>query len=161
MNFLHRADTGRFFCLAALRIICITVGFFGGYVKRFFGGFCSALRGGVAYWSGRVLAGGVDKQGLAGVDFEQGGGTDGGAVGQAAAGACLVIGLPGDSKRGGATGGGVEHRVDGNKECLHDSLPLVSRARCRVQYPRLYRQVVVDGRWIGQSIFSIAPSVGG
>lgn len=118
------------------------------------------VRGGVAFWRGRVLSGGVDKQGLSGVDFEQRGGADGGAVGEAAAGAGLVIGLPGDAKGRSAAGGAVEQRVESGKEGLH-GLPLVNRARCWVQYPRLYCQVVVDGRYAGQLVLAIAPTVGG
>lgn len=157
MNVFHRANDGRFFYLAALRIICIEGAFFGGYVKSCFCWLGGKFRGGLGYWRGRVLAGGVDKQGLTGVDFEQRGGADGGAVRQAAAGAGLVEGLPTDTQRGGATGG---NREGGNKSVkkvfhgvrLYKGGALVQR--------RGVRQVVVGVFRAGQSVLFMTTKAG-
>lgn len=120
------------------------------------------VRGGVGYWRGRVLSGGVDKQGFAGVDIEQGGGADRGAVGESAARAGLLESLTGQAKRGGALGGAGEASGEQVKEILHGGLP-VRRARFRVMpwvgggwHPVRVRQCLVDAAADSKSVFSIA-----
>lgn len=129
MNILHGRHDAAFFCASALRIIYIIRGVFRGYVK-WFGG---QVRGGVAFWRGNVFGfRGVFKQGLAGVDIEQGGGADCGAVGQTAAGAGLVQGLAADAKGGGALGGAGVIGGDGFDKRLHGVGLSVGAARRRV-----------------------------
>lgn len=117
-------------------------------------------RGGVAYWRGRVFPGGIRQQSGAGVEVEQGGGADGGAVGEAAPGACLAVCLPGHAKRSGAAGRGGVAAFKQGEEVLHGGLP-VHRARRvvivnpswhRFDTPAALRQLVVDGSEKGQSI---------
>lgn len=147
-----------FFCAVQVRIICIIRAVFGGVVGR--------VRGGVIYWRGRVLAGGVGQQGLSGVDFQQGGGAQCGAVGQAAAGGGLLIGLAADSKARGDGSGAVVGELGGEQfKKVHSGYIPHHRARRRVivspawhrfEFPTALRQRVVDGAGKGQSVFSIS-----
>lgn len=136
-----------------LRIICI--------IRARYVQFCRHFRGGVAYWQGRVLGGGVRQQSGAGVDLEKAGGADGCAVGEAAPGVGLVVCLPGHSERSGAAGRGAVAGLKQGKEVLHGGRP-VHRARrvvvvnpswCRFDMPTAIRQRVVDGAEKGQSVF--------
>lgn len=129
--------------------------------RRLTRGVVGRLRGGVVYRKIRVLAGSVDKQGLAGVDIEQGGGANSNAVAESAAGACLMIGLARDAESGGAFGGAVVNGVEGNKKGLHGAGSPVNRARLRVQYPHVYQRVVVNALDKGQLILAINPRAGG
>lgn len=163
--FSHGRNAGPFFCFLQVRIICIICGFFGGYVKSTAGRVGCAFRGGVVYWRGGVFGRGVDQQGFAGVDIEQGGGANGGTFGKAAAGACLVQRLAANTEGGGALGGaGVACRDAVNKG-LHGAGLVVNPARGRVvvsggsaavQYRLTLCQFVVDANKQGQSVFSIA-----
>lgn len=146
---------GAFLYAGLVRIICI--------IRACYVQFCGHIRGGVVYWRGRVLGGGVRQQCGAWVEVEQGGGADGGAVGKAAPGAGLAVGLPADSKRSGAAGRGGVAAFEQGKKVLHGGLP-VHRARrvvvvnpswCRFDMPTAIRQRVVDGAEKGQSVISI------
>ena len=152
--FSHGWNAGAFFCFLQSRIICSRV-----IIGRAFGLFFfvqnlrARARGGVFYWRGRVLAGGVGEQGLAGVDLEQGGGANGCAVGEAAALGRLAVGLAGHSERGGNLGGAGIDALEGGKQGGH-GVASVSRARrfvvvspswSRFSVPTYLRQRVIDG----------------
>jgi len=165
--FSHGRNAGPFFCFLQLRIIC-RLAIIGRALCSFFfvQNLPSSVRGGVIYWRGRVLAGGVGEQGLAGVDIEQGGGANGGAVREAAALCRLAVGLAGHSERGGNLGGaGVEGGKSG-KQGGH-GVASVSRARrfvvvspswSRFSVPTYLRQRVIDGNGI-HAPFSFSASV--
>lgn len=154
MQFSQGRGLSAFFYSVAMRIICIIRV---NYVK------CRGrVRGGVLYWRGWVIGGGIEQQGRAGLHVEQGGGTNRGAVGEPAAGACLVVCLPADvESRSAARRGGVAD-FQQVKKVLHGAGLPVHRARRRVvvspswarfSLPTCLRQRVVDGAEKGQSVF--------
>ena len=150
-----------------LRIIC-RVESFGRALGLFFfvQNLRARVRGGVVYWRGRVLAGGVGEQGLSGVDIEQGGGANGSAVRKAAALCRLAVGLAGHSELGGNLGGaGVEGGKSGKQ--VGYGVASVSRARrfvvvspswSRFSVPTYLRQRVIDGNGL-HAPFSFSASV--
>lgn len=136
-----------FFCAVQLRIICIIRAAVGGVVGR--------VRGGVIYWRGRVFAGGVGEQGLAGVDFQQGGGAQCGGVGKPAACGGLCVGLAADAKGGGDGCGAVVGELGGEQfKNGHSGYLPHHRARRVIARPMCQR--VVDAAESGQSVFSIS-----
>lgn len=167
-NFFHRANSSTFFMRTMSRIICsrCVISAMGLALERFFfvlnlGG---RFRGGLAFWRGRVLSGGVGQQRGGWVDAQQGGGAKCGAFGQAAAGLGLAECLPAHAKRsGGAGGGGVEGSKSG-KDGWHGALSvnkargrvIVTRGGVAVQYRLTLCQLVVDGSKIGQLHLPIA-----
>lgn len=167
-NFSHGANNAAFFLRTLLRIICSRLRFsaLGLAFERFF--FVLNLRGRVAggfeFWRGRVLVRGVGEQGGGWVNAQQSGGAERGAFGEAAAGACLAVGLPAHAKRGGGAGCGGVEGGKGDKEGGHGSnlinqargRVVVTRAGVAVQYRLPLCQVVVDGPKSGQLHFSIA-----
>lgn len=155
MNVLQRAAImAVFFWSVQRRIICI--------IGRCYVKFKCSVQGGVEFWRGRVLGGGVVEQGRAGVEVEQGGGADGGAFRKAAAGSGLTVGLPADAKGGGAGGAAGIAGFEQFKKLGHGAGLSVHRARRRVvvspswdrfAFPACLRQRVVDGAGFGQSVF--------
>lgn len=121
-------------------------------------------RGGVGYWRGRVFSGGIYQQGAAGVDIEQSGGADRGAVGEPAARAGLLESLAGQAKRGGASGGAGVVFGKHQEEGLHGGHPVrCARYRLVVSRRGMWRQIllplcqrVVDTPKNGQSVISMA-----
>lgn len=165
--FSHGRNAGAFFCFLQLRIIKRLA-----IIGRAFGSFFfvknlpSSVRGGVIYWRGRVLAGGVGEQGLSGVDIEQGGGANGGAVRKAAALCRLVVGLAGHPERGGNLGGAGVEGGKGGKQGGHvvasvgkaRRFVVVSPSWSRFSVPTYLRQRVIDGNGI-HAPFSFSASV--
>ena len=143
--FLARIAAHNLYCLGRVRL------FFGRifYVLNLRG----RVAGGLRYWRGNVIAGGVCKQGLAGVNVEQRGGADSGGVGQAAALLRLAVGLATDAESGGGLGRAAVESRKGGKDSGH-GVPRVRRARRlviaapsweRYALPTYSRQRVVDG----------------
>ena len=120
--------------------------------------------GGVEFWRGRVIGGGVvGKQGFSWVYFKKYCSKHGFGFGEAAALLRLAVGLPGHSKGGGALrGAGVSGREQG-KEVLHGQAS-INKPRNRVllvgscgvvQCGAGLCQLVVDKPKEGQSVFSM------
>lgn len=145
---------GAFFYTVAMRIICIIRGC---YVK------CRAhVRGGVEYWRGGVVGGGIEKQRIRWRYFKKYASKHGLAFGEVPAALRLLVGLPTHAKGGGASGGDSVADFQQVKEVLHGAGLPVHRARRRVvvspswarfSLPTCLRQRVVDGSAKGQSVF--------
>lgn len=148
---------GHFFWHVAPRIICSRCAVFVIIRLRLGRIFCALnlrgrVAGGVDFWRGNVFAGGVCKQGMAGVNVEQRGGADSGGVGQAAALERLAVGLTANPEGGGALRGAAVEGGKGGKDGSH-FVPRVRRARRlvvaapgweRYALPTCLRQRMVD-----------------
>lgn len=144
----------RFFSAVKSRIICI--------IGAAFVGFAARVRGGVEYWRGRVIGGGVvDKQGFSQVYAKKFARKNGLAFGEAAALFRLAVGLPGHAKGGGALRG---DRVLGGKssEKTFHNRASINKPRGRVlvigrnavvQRGGALCQLVVDAPRKGESVF--------
>lgn len=153
MNVFHRANNGRFFYVAALRIICIQVAFAGSYVKSCFRRISGQFRGGVAYWR----AGRVCKQGLAGVDSKQSGGANDCVIRKSPALVGLLIRLPAYSERLSASGRNREQNTESIKDILHGVRLYRGGA---LEQRRGIGQFLVDAFRPGKSVFSMTAKAG-
>ena len=153
MNVFHRANNGRFFYVAALRIICIQVAFAGSYVKSCFRRISGQFRGGVAYWR----AGCVGKQGLAGVDSQQGGGAQDCIVRKSPALVGLLIRLPAYTERLSATRRNREQNTESFEDIFHGQRLYRGGA---LKQRRGIGQFLVDAIKPGKSVFSMTTKAG-
>ena len=153
MNVFHRANNGRFFYVAALRIICSLVAFAGSYVKSCFRRILGQFRGGVAYWRG----GRVGKQGLAGVDSKQGSGAQDCIVRKSPALVGLLIRLPAYTERLSASGRNREENTESFEDIFHGQRLYRGGA---LEQRRGIGQFLVDAFRPGQSVLFMTTKAG-
>ena len=144
MNVFHRANNGRFFYVAALRIICIQVAFAGSYVKSCFRRISGQFRGGVAYWRADRVC-------------KQSGGANDCVIRKSPALVGLLVRLPAYTERLGTSGRNREQNTESFEDIFHGQRLYRGGA---LEQRRGIGQFLVDAFRPGKSVFSMTTKAG-